>query len=144
MFTLCSDLESMMDVMIRFDNDAPRAAKALGLDERYSYLRGASGKRYLFTVVPETAVTDYPGAVVVLAAQARDAARQIMWVGEIDGKGFRHGSKIGRGRRRADALVHLLAQDEAARRMVIRDLHQGAQDGPVKARREAPAPTTDA
>ena len=117
----------MIGVMIRFDNDAPRAAKALGLDERYSYLRGASGKRYLFTVVPDTAVADYPGAVVVLAAQARDRARQIVWVGEVDDKGYRHGLKIGRGRRRADALVHLLAKDETARRLVIRDLRQSAQ-----------------
>lgn len=122
LFIICSNFITKMDVMIRFDDDAPSAAKALGLDKRYSYLRGASGKRYLFTVVPDGSVAEYPGAVVVLAAPGRDEARQILWVGEIDAKGYRHGQKVSRSRRRADALVHLLAEDEAARRLVIRDL----------------------
>lgn len=121
----------MIGAMIRFDRDAPRAAKALGLDKQYSYLRGASGKRYLFTRVPDASVAEYPGAVVVLAAGGKDADRQILWVGEVDDKGYRHGQKMGRGRRRrTDALVHLLAQDdELARRLVIRDLRQSAQSG---------------
>lgn len=112
--------------MIRIDNNAPRAAKALGLDERYSYLCGASGKRYLFTVVPDASVAEYPGAVVVQMAAGGKVGQQIAWIGEVDDKGYRHGQKISRGRsRRQESLVHLLAADETARRLVIRDLREG-------------------
>ncbi len=126
-----------MGSMGQLQHDAPRAAEALGLVETYSYLRGASGKRYLFTSVPEESLCDYPGAVAVRTS-ARSNGRRIVWIGEIDARGFEHGSAIGRKPRRVQTFVHLLARDPDARRAVIRDLRNGADGAmPIRAPREA-------
>lgn len=109
--------------MGRIEHDAPRAAEALGLVETYSYLRGASGKRYLFTAVPDDGVRDYPGSVVVKTAGGGQS-RRIVWVGEVDDLGFPSGTGVGRKARRTHTLVHLLARDADSRRQVIRDLRQ--------------------
>ncbi|PTW63297.1 hypothetical protein C8N35_1011348 [Breoghania corrubedonensis] len=107
--------------MGRIEHDAPRAAEALGLVETYTYLHGASGKRYLFTSVPEDGLRDYPGAVAVMTA-ASPRHDRIFWIGEVDAQGFLHGSSLGRKPHRLHTLVHLLARDADSRRQVIRDL----------------------
>jgi hypothetical protein len=52
------------------DAPAPRAVEDLGLGDRYRYLVGASGRRYLFTRVSFESLEDYRGAVVVLERPA--------------------------------------------------------------------------
>ncbi len=106
---------------------APRAAEDLGLADRYRYLSGASGARYLFSVVPAEALEDFRGAVVVIElgrrrGAAADAARTV-WIGEIDRYGTRRGPPLTRaGLRGRPALVHLLAGRSAQRREVLEDL----------------------
>ncbi len=126
-----------MGSMGHLQHDAPRAAEALGLVETYSYLRGASGKRYLFTSVPEESLSDYPGAVAVRTS-ARRNGRRIVWVGEIDPLGFEHGAAIGRKSRRMETFIHLLAREPDARRAVIRDLRNSVDVAtPLRVPREA-------
>ena len=115
-----------MRTMGRIEHEAPRAAEALGLVETYSYLHGASGKRYLFTAVPEEGLRDYPGAVAVKTAD-NTRSRRIFWVGEVDAQGFLHGATVGRKPRRTQTFVHLLARDPESRRSVIRDLRNEAE-----------------
>lgn len=105
--------------------DAPRAAEALGLVEQYSYLRGASGARYLFTAIPQAGARDYPGSVIVVTAGSAHT-RRIVWIGEVDEAGRCHGTATGRRGRRTTTFVHLLARSAEKRRQVVRDLRQEA------------------
>ncbi|MAA99282.1 MAG: hypothetical protein CMN87_09120 [Stappia sp.] len=107
------------------DGPAPRAAEDLGLGDRYRYLVGASGRRYLFTRVSFDRLEECPGAVVALERpEAADAqAERIVWLGEIDRDGRRRGPPLPRGARKSlIVLVHLLAGDAAGRRVVLDDL----------------------
>lgn len=125
-----------MRAMGRIEHEAPRAAEALGLGETYIYLHGASGQRYLFTAVQDEGLCDYPGAVAVVTTAGRRAHR-IVWVGEVDERGFAHGASVGRKPRRIQTFVHLLARDAESRRRVIRDLreeaHAALSDRPPRA-----------
>lgn len=114
-----------MDVEIRdpaMGDEAPKAAEALGLGDRYRYFRGRSGRRYLFTAVPAEALADYRGAVVVMEPTTPDS-RMKPWFGEIDRHGKRRGRAIPRSRlRRMRIFVHLLAKRAQDRRQVLDDL----------------------
>lgn len=113
---------------------APRAAEELGLGDRYRYLSGASGRRYLFSGVDLDALEDFRNAVVVigLGEGASDGghARRV-WMGEIDRDGVRRGPALPRALSRAaeeargTVLVHLLAGRAAERREVLEDLAAG-------------------
>lgn len=48
---------------------------------RYHYLTGASGERYLFTVVTKAEILDYSGAVIVVLSGSTEVPR---WVGALD------------------------------------------------------------
>lgn len=127
----------MMGTMGHIEHDAPRAAEALGLVETYRYVHGASGQRYLFTIVPEDGLREYPGAVAVKTVSG-GRSRRIAWIGEVDDQGFAHGTAIGRKPRRVQTLVHLLARDPETRRRVIRDLRNEVEATlPRKAPRQA-------
>ena len=111
------------------DGPAPRAAEDLGLGDRYRYLVGASGRRYLFTRVSFDRLEECPGAVVALELPgAADAdpdtgAERIVWLGEIDRDGRRRGPPLPRKARKSLVVrVHLLAGDAAGRRAVLEDL----------------------
>lgn len=108
---------------------APRAATDLGLSDRYRYLVGRSGRRYLFSAVPAEELGAYRAAVVLLDATAGHAA----WMGEVDRDGMRRGAPLSAralaGRR---AWIHLLARSAADRRAVMDDLlaNDAAPGGP--------------
>lgn len=104
--------------------DAPLAAEALGLGDRYRYFHGRSGRRYLFSAVSVDALEDYRNAVLVLeprTAPQGDAATA--WIGEIDRYGARRGKPLSPSRlKRMRAYVHLLASVARDRRDVLDDL----------------------
>ena len=103
----------------------PHAARAIGQKDRYSYWRGASGKRYLFTAVPADTVDDFHNGVVLFVANARNAARRILSVGMVDNGQITEMKARGRKaakRRPRQAFVHLLAASPEERREVIADI----------------------
>jgi len=101
----------------------PSTAAALGLGEKFQYWHGASGRRYLFTAIPVDSVDEYRKAVVVLAHKGRRQAQKIVWIGEIDGRGNRHGHKLVRRSGQPNhAYIHLLAGGREERDAVIADL----------------------
>jgi hypothetical protein len=128
--------------------EAPRAAEDLGLGDRYRYLAGASGARYLFSVVPADTLEDFRNAVVLIELGARrrrgkpDETKakertpggqapgddrpdppRTLWIGEIDRYGTRRGPPLSAAELRGrEALVHLLAGRSAERRQVLEDL----------------------
>ncbi|SDU39765.1 hypothetical protein [Stappia sp. ES.058] len=105
-------------------SDAPRAAAELGLTDRYRYILGHSGKRYLFSAVPADRLSDYSSAIVVMEpGPGRGGRLKKAWIGEIDRDGKRRGARLNRGDVTGrTALVHLLAGDAAQRRLVLDDL----------------------
>lgn len=114
---------------------SPRAAEELGLGDRYRYLAGASGRRYLFSRLGLDALEDCRNAVMVVGLGATSAIGSVrrVWIGEIDREGIRRGPALPRalalaaeGDRDA-ALVHLLAGDAAERRKVLEDLAAGLE-----------------
>jgi hypothetical protein len=99
----------------------PETTRALGSGNRFHYWRGKSGRRYLFSAVPEEALKDL-SSVVVLFADGEPADPRAAWVGEIDGFGRPRGRALAELRERAVAFVHFLARNDAERRAVLDDL----------------------
>ena len=105
-----------MDRLAIPSDAAPKPARRAGLDGQFRYWRGASGRRYLFSLIPPESLADFRDVVVIFAepegdrllcralfaAGAEPAARPPL-PGEI-------------------VLVHLLAATEAGRRRVVADL----------------------
>ena len=103
----------------------PKLAERAGLGDRFHYWRGASGRRYLFTVVPAAVLCDFTSAAVVLAQRTREgglAAREILMVDSlgrlVDGDRYLAGDVP----LSVVALVHLLASTEAELRRIVDDL----------------------
>lgn len=131
---IVQDAPAPADEIVQAQAGAPRAAEELGLGDRYRYLSGASGKRYLFSGIDLDALEDFRNAVVVigLGEGASDGghARRV-WIGEIDRDGVRRGPALPRALSRAAeeargaVLVHLLAGRAAERREALEDLAAG-------------------
>ena len=101
----------------------PEVPMRAGLGDRFRYITGASGKRYLFTLIGREELQDFRSAVVALALRGRNGLRGLT-VTELDGHGratsgepwppiVPHDCRV---------LVHLLAEDSAQRRAVVADL----------------------
>jgi hypothetical protein len=101
----------------------PEVPMRAGLGDRFRYLIGASGKRYLFTLVRREDLADFQCVVVVLARREGSGWRALS-VADIDGDGrptagepwppiVPHGCRV---------LVHLLAAGREERRVVVADL----------------------
>lgn len=127
--------ETLAEQSVGARASSPRAAEELGLGDRYRYLAGASGRRYLFSRVRLDALEDFRNAVAVIGlgeALGAVPARRV-WIGEIDRDGIRRGPALPRALALAaegdrDAvLVHLLAGDAAERREVLEDLAAGLE-----------------
>jgi hypothetical protein len=105
------------------DAGSPETARALGLAERFRYWKGVSGRRYLFSAVPEDTLESLSNVVVVMAAHGPSGEPRAAWVGEIDARGRRRGRPLVPNRsQRIAAFVHFLAFSDAERQAVVEDL----------------------
>jgi hypothetical protein len=98
-----------------------------GFGDRYRYFRGASGTRYLFTLISREELADFRSAVLLLARREGGCLRAISATAldengrSVDGKSWpRLVSPDCR------LLVHLLAEGEEDRRQVVTDLTAAA------------------
>lgn len=102
----------------------PGTAEAAGLEPRFRFWRGLSGRRYLFTEVTAETLRHFEGVVLVLTetdAHGRISAR---WAGSLEGRGalaqqilrdFSFG-------RRLRAFVHLLGTTPRMRGEIVEDI----------------------
>lgn len=100
----------------------PTAARALGLEDRFRYCRGGSGRRYLFTAVAQDSVDDIGDAVVIMTVVGPGGDQQVAWVGEVDAAGARRGRAVGAAGGTMRTFVHYLARSAEDRRRIVDDL----------------------
>jgi hypothetical protein len=106
----------------------PEVPMRPGFGDRYRYFRGASGRRYLFTVINRDELCDFRSAVVMLARRGRDGLAAVS-VTALDASG----SPAGNDRwpplvpQDCRLLVHLLAECDEDRRAVVADLTSTAR-----------------
>ena len=95
---------------------SPDVVRGLGLESKFRYWRGASGRRYLFSAISARDLIDLDNVVVLIPRADHDRAG---WVGE-----FRAAAASAQFTALPDrpAFVHLLARSENERRAVIEDL----------------------
>jgi hypothetical protein len=98
----------------------PTPARAAGLD-RFSYWRGASGRRYLFSVVPTEALADFRSVVAIFAEAGADGRFLGRVLFGIDAAGSAE-AKRPEPRPGHHVLVHFMALTDADRRRLIDDL----------------------
>ena len=101
----------------------PEVPMRAGLGDRFRYVTGASGKRYLFTLIAREELADFRCAVVMLARRGGNGLRALT-VTELDADGrptmgepwppiLPHDCRV---------LVHLLAENSPDRQAVVADL----------------------
>jgi len=110
LFYLCS-----MDRLAIPSDDAPKPARRAGLDGQFRYWRGASGRRYLFSLIPPESLADFRDVVVIFAEPEGDRllCRALFTAGAEPAAPPAAGEIV---------LVHLLAATEAGRRRIVADL----------------------
>ena len=93
-----------------------------GLGDRFTYVTGASGRRYLFTAINRDELADFVAAVVVFARRETGGLR-VLSVAEVDPAGAPAPGRFPPvGTRDCRVLVHLLAERSEDRRAVVADL----------------------
>jgi hypothetical protein len=96
------------------------------LAARYRFWRGASGRRFMFSVYASDACPAYDRAVLVGAAVEADGARRIVFI--TDTGAFpepvleRARASLAKAGSKVELHVHLLAESSRARLAVIEDL----------------------
>jgi hypothetical protein len=101
----------------------PEVPTRSGLGDRFTYVTGASGRRYLFTAINRDELVDFASAVVVLARRVTGGLRALS-VAELDAAG----RPVGVDRwppasiRDCRVFIHLLAEAAADRRAIVADL----------------------
>jgi hypothetical protein len=100
----------------------PEVPQKVGLGDRFHYFRGVSGRRYLFSRVARGDLADFTSAVVILARPAANGRLSAYWVATIDASGRPAPGRWPHLAANEVALIHLLSEDEAARRDLIADL----------------------
>jgi hypothetical protein len=99
-----------------------------GLGERFWYWRGASGQRYIHSIYRRDICPPVAGAVYVLV-RAIGGQRRAVSVGRFDADGML--DVLGELPDDEEIHVHLLARDENAARMVLRDLQAAMASSPL-------------
>lgn len=112
--------------MSTIDLDRPSTIEKTSFSEKFGYLKGASGRRYLFSAVALDDLPSFRDVVVVLSEKAAAGTRQVIWVGALDGEP-NDAERARRAfaswmRRAAEAHIHLLAGSHEERRRVIDDI----------------------
>lgn len=100
-------------------DDPPEPARDAGYGDQFRYWRGASGRRYLFSLVPNEALADFRFVVVMLAERMADGRLIGRSLIEVDGAGWADPNRPAAGE---IAFVHFLAATREARQKVIEDL----------------------
>ncbi len=110
----------------------PEVPQRAGLGDRFHYFRGGSGRRYLFSSVPEADLTSFRSAVVLFAVPTAEGRLTATWATVLDRLGRPHG--LG-GRTEAEwppsvspgpvVLIHLLSRSEAERFSILADIAEG-------------------
>ncbi len=100
----------------------PTIAQSLGLGENFRFWRGASGRRYLFSLVSESDLDDLQNVILIEAGMSGLEPVPV-WLGEVDHDGERHGEVLGAafGSRRR-RYVHFLDGSDADRHAALDDL----------------------
>jgi hypothetical protein len=106
---------------------SPDSARAIGLADRFRYWSGASGRRYLFSSVAADTLDDLAEAVLLIVVEpdgeAAHGEPRLVWIGDIDRDGVRHGRSLGPiPTERTRCWAHFLARDEEARAAILADL----------------------
>ena len=106
---------------------SPGTARSIGLGDRFRYWLGASGRRYLFSMVAMDALDDLHNVVVIEASvQPGEAEPQPIWLGEVDGVGAVNGYALGAAAgRMTRTFVHFLAGSDIERHATMLDLAGG-------------------
>lgn len=100
-------------------DDPPEPARDAGYGDQFRYWRGASGQRYLFSLVPNDALADFRFVVVMLAERLADGRLIGRSLIEVDAAGWSEQNQPAAGE---VAFVHFLAATWEARQKAIEDL----------------------
>ena len=85
MHNKCSMFVLMVAVLPPLLSDQPpEVPQRVGLGDRFHYFRGHSGRRYLFSAVPQDELADFRYAVVVLARPAGNGRVAAHWIAVLD------------------------------------------------------------
>ena len=112
---------------VRFSLSAdgtPGVTEAAGLEPRFQFWRGSSGRRYLFTEVAPESLRHFENVVVLLAEVTR-AGRPVASSATVIEARLLEGSALFRelaAGSRLRPFVHFLATTPRARRNVVADL----------------------
>jgi hypothetical protein len=99
------------------------ADEALGA--RFRYWRGASGRRYVFSVYDRQTCPAYEHAVLIIWALGQDRARRVIFIGDTGAFPdivFANAEKGSGAERGIEFHIHLLATSRAERVAVMADL----------------------
>lgn len=113
----------------------PDLAKRAEFGDRFHYWRGASGQRYLFSLVPPESLADFRSAIVIVARAVSHGHLAAHTIAVLDDHGDACG---GRGTwppdtARADVvLIHFLAASHGQRLRIVEDI-SGASLVPLAA-----------
>ncbi len=102
----------------------PETVAAMSFGKRFRYAVGASGRRYLFSEIAVSELTDFDDAVVILDGKPAPDADKPIWIGAREAADdARAALSFARSAARATrAHIHLLAGSPDERRRVIADL----------------------
>lgn len=102
--------------------------RSLTHGDRYRHFAGASGRRYIFTLMAVEDLADCRQAVVLLLPRKKPRSRksiseQPIWFGEVDVEGKRRGPRIKFATLESSNIyVHLLADGAKERSSILEDL----------------------
>ena len=106
------------------------------LAERFRHWRGASGRRYIFSLYAPESCPAYDDAVLIVALKAADGLRRIAMIcdtGSLPELALSRACKAAAAPGESvECHVHLLAASRAERAAVIEDLHSAAARDPER------------
>ena len=88
----------MIGGLALLSDDPPWPALDAGYGDRFRYWRGASGRRYLFSLVPAEALFDFRSVVVMVAERQADSRLVGRALIDVDEGGCRDPVRVDAGR----------------------------------------------
>lgn len=118
----------MTEISPGINSSSTDILRGLAHGERYRHFIGASGQRYIFTLMSPEDLADCRQAVVLLLPKIKSRSRgslsnQPIWFGEVDIEGNRRGPRLRTATlKSSDIYVHLLAECARERSSILNDL----------------------